>query len=62
VAAHAVPRDQWQARFITQGMKHPEPRMRMLDGFNEGWIDFESAPPSRRRGQTGLDAVLQALV
>lgn len=62
VAAHVVPRDQWQARFSAQGMKHPEPRMRMLDGFNEGWIDFESAPPSRYRGQTGLDTVLQALV
>jgi hypothetical protein len=22
-------------------MKHPEPRMQMLDGLSAGWIDYE---------------------
>ena len=35
-----VARTEWEALFRAQGMKNPTPRMRMLDGFNEGWIDF----------------------
>jgi len=41
VLAEAVPRQTWEQLFKSQGMKHPEPRMQMLDGFNEGWIEFE---------------------
>jgi uncharacterized protein YbjT (DUF2867 family) len=41
VRAQAVARDTWEALFVGQGMKHPMPRIRMIDGFNEGWIDFE---------------------
>jgi hypothetical protein len=37
-----VPRESWETMFRSQGMKNPEPRMRMLDGFNEGWIEFEN--------------------
>jgi len=59
VKAVAVPRDQWEARFLAQGMKNPEPRMRMLDGFNEGWMAFEG---SARRGTVSLDEVVRALV
>lgn len=59
VRAEAVPRETWQASFIAQGMKNPEPRMRMLDGFNEGWLSFEHTP---RKGTVELDAVLRALV
>jgi uncharacterized protein YbjT (DUF2867 family) len=55
VRAEAVPREKWESLFRTQGMKNPEPRMRMLDGFNEGWIEFESNP---RKGTTPLKAVL----
>lgn len=40
VRAVPVPRESWDELFRCQGMRHPEPRMRMLDGFNEGWIDF----------------------
>ena len=36
----------------------PEPRMRMLDGFNEGWISFEGAT---RKGATTLETVLRNL-
>jgi len=40
-------------------MKHPEPRIRMLDGFNEGWIEFEG--PQVLKGQVPVSAVVQAL-
>jgi len=36
--------------------------MRMLDGFNEGWIDFESNPDGILRGRVELDTVLGELV
>ena len=59
VAMEAVPRDTWESLFRRQGMKHPEPRMRMLDGFNEGWIEFEG--PTVCKGQVPVSAVVQAL-
>ncbi|WP_427183388.1 NmrA family NAD(P)-binding protein [Bordetella bronchialis] len=62
VQARAVDRQTWEALFLSQGMKHPLPRMRMLDGFNEGWIDFENRPDDVIRGQVELDTVLAALV
>ncbi|MDR6958201.1 hypothetical protein J2W43_002183 [Pseudomonas brassicacearum] len=40
-------------------MNNPQPRMRMLDGFNEGWIDFVVTP---RRGSTSLETVLNGLI
>ncbi len=57
-----VPRDTWEALFRAQGMQHPEPRMRMLDGFNEGWIDFEHTQDTLRKGTVTLDSVLRELV
>jgi uncharacterized protein YbjT (DUF2867 family) len=59
VRAEAVPRGQWEAIFRSQGMRNPLPRMRMLDGFNGGWICFEHAPC---RGSTSLEVVLRGLV
>lgn len=59
VRMQAVPRGHWEARFRAQGMRNPLPRMRMLDGFNEGWIAFEQAP---RKGSVTLEEVLRALV
>jgi hypothetical protein len=47
--AEAVPHDQWETLFGSQGMKHPTPRIRMIDGFNEGWIDFESGEANSRK-------------
>ncbi|MEX1829614.1 NAD(P)H-binding protein [Luteibacter sp. CQ10] len=58
VTARVVPRDAWEARFRAQGMNHPHPRMRMIDGFNEGWIDFGT---SSVKGLTGLDEVIAEL-
>lgn len=62
VQAQAVPREDWERRFLAQGMQHPQPRMRMLDGFNEGWIRFEGAPATILRGNTSLQSVLGRLL
>ena len=62
VVAEAVPRPTWAELFKSQGMKNPEPRMKMLDGFNEGWIDFEGAPETVRKGIVPLKSVLESLL
>jgi uncharacterized protein YbjT (DUF2867 family) len=62
VRAEAVPRQTWEQLFRSQGMKHPEPRMQMLDGFNQGWIEFEHNDTTRRKGRIGLKEVLTGLV
>jgi NAD(P)H dehydrogenase (quinone) len=62
VRAQAVPRPTWEQLFKSQGMKHPGPRMQMLDGFNEGWIEFEHDESKRRKGRIGLKEVLEKLV
>lgn len=59
VRMQVVPRDTWEQLFREQGMNNPQPRMQMLDGFNEGWIRFEGLP---RIGRTGLKEVLQGLL
>jgi uncharacterized protein YbjT (DUF2867 family) len=59
VRALVVPRVTWEADFRAAGMQYPEPRMRMLDGFNEGWIRFEGTP---RRGTTALETALRQLI
>jgi NAD(P)H dehydrogenase (quinone) len=55
-----VPRETWEQLFRSEGMKHPISRMRMVDGFNEGWIDFEVVG-EHRRGTVPLDAVIARL-
>ncbi|SAL25217.1 NmrA family protein [Caballeronia cordobensis] len=62
VRAQAVPRDSWEALFVSQGMQHPMPRIRMLDGFNEGWIDFEGSRETIVKGATPLVDVIRRLV
>jgi uncharacterized protein YbjT (DUF2867 family) len=61
VKAQSVPRDSWAELFTAQGMKHPQPRIRMLDGFNEGWIEFEE-PANALQGKITLETVLRELV
>ncbi len=61
VRAEAVPRQTWEQLFKLQGMKHPGPRIQMLDGFNEGWIEFEQDEARRRKGRIGLKEVLTGL-
>jgi len=60
VSAEVVPRETWEATFRSQGMKNPTPRMRMLDGFNEGWIEFEGA--AARADTVALETVLRGLL
>jgi len=62
VRAQAVPRETWEALFRAQGMQHPSSRMRMLDGFNEGWIAFEGHDNERRTGTLPLEEVVRRLV
>src|ERR1700720_2945514 len=57
VRAEAVPRQTWEQLFRSQGTKHPEPRMQMLDGFNQGWIEFELGEQKRRKGRIELKEV-----
>src|SRR2546429_2362315 len=59
VRMEAVPRDTCEPMFKSQGMKNPTPRIRMLDGFNEGWIEFENGEASSRKGEVALKTVFQ---
>src|ERR1700694_2463063 len=38
VRVETVPRESWEQIFRSQGTRNPLPRIRVLDGFNEGWI------------------------
>jgi uncharacterized protein YbjT (DUF2867 family) len=58
----AIPRSSWEKLFRSHGMTNPEPRMRMLDGFNEGWIEFESGEAGSLKGAIELETVLRFLV
>jgi len=62
VHAVPVPRDRWEALFRSQGMRNPLPRMRMLDGFNESWIEFRDHGRQALKGRTDAVAVIAALV
>ena len=62
VHAELVPREKWEDLFIAQGMKNPTPRMRMLDGFNESWIEFEGGEDGSRKGAVSLEAALKSLI
>jgi NAD(P)H dehydrogenase (quinone) len=62
VRTEAVPRDTWESLFKSQGMKNPTPRVRMLDGFNEGWIEFENGQAGSPKGRVTLETVLKSLI
>lgn len=62
VRAVPVPRESWAALFRSQGMKNPEPRMRMHDGFNQGWIEFEDGGSKAIKGSTSVDDEIISLV
>ena len=59
VEMETVPRDTWESLFLSQGMKNPTPRIQMLDGFNEGWIEFEG---ETRKGRLALKNVLASII
>lgn len=62
VTALPVPRADWERQFRAQGMNNPQPRMRMLDGFNEGWIDFEGSAADQWRGSVSLATAIGSLI
>jgi NAD(P)H dehydrogenase (quinone) len=62
VRTEAVPRETWEPLFLSQGMKNPMPRIQMLDGFNEGWIEFEGGEAGSRKGTVALRTVLKTLI
>lgn len=62
VQVEAIPRNKWEEIFLMHGMKNPTPRMQMIDGFNQGWIEFEGGEENSFKGETSLEAVLRLLV
>lgn len=62
VRIEAAPRVDWEAEFLAEGARNPLPRMQMIDGFNEGWIEFEEGEAGSRKGLTPIGAVLRDLV
>jgi NAD(P)H dehydrogenase (quinone) len=62
VRIEIVPREKWEGLFTSQGMKNPTPRIQMLDGFNQGWIEFEGGEAGSEKGSTELVTVLCNLV
>ena len=62
VQAEALPRATWEALFKAQGTADPQPRIQMLDGFNEGWVEFESGEFGSIKGEIELETVLKGLV
>ena len=61
VKMEAVPRASWKALFKAQGLADPLPRIQMLDGFNEGWIEFEGGEAGSLKGTVPLKTVLGQL-
>jgi uncharacterized protein YbjT (DUF2867 family) len=62
VRAEAVPHECWESLFLSQGMKNPIPRIQMIDGFNQGWIEFGAGETGSRKGQIELKTVLKKLI
>lgn len=62
VRPEIVARETWHDLFISQGMKNPTPRIQMLDGFNEGWIEFERNGTEYVLGETPFETVAAELV
>jgi len=62
VRTESVPHNTWEALFRSQGMKNPIPRIRMLDGFNEGWLDFPDSGENAIKGPTSAEDVIAELI
>jgi hypothetical protein len=55
-------RETWEPVFASQGRKNPTPRIQMLDGFNERWIEFENGKAGSRKGKVAMETALRALI
>jgi uncharacterized protein YbjT (DUF2867 family) len=62
VHAESVPRDTWEKLFAAQGSAYNEPRIQMLDGFNQGGIRFEADEAHTLKGNVPLENVLRELI
>jgi NAD(P)H dehydrogenase (quinone) len=64
VDAIAVPRTEWEALWVTQGMPEGRtaPRAEMVDGFNSGWIHFGVPGTEHVDGTTPIREVIAQLV
>lgn len=62
VRVEIVPRESWEEIFRAEGARNPLPRIRMLDGFNEGWIEFRDQGRSAVKGTTPFETVIRELV
>jgi uncharacterized protein YbjT (DUF2867 family) len=62
VSIKVAPRDGWETTFRAQGMRNPTPRAQMVDGFNEGWIEFADGGANARRGRISLNEAIGELV
>jgi len=62
ISAKIAPRDGWEATFRAQGMTNPTPRAQMVDGFNQGWIEFSDGGAKARRGRISINQAISALV
>ena len=64
VEAIAVPREEWETLWVSQGMPEGRtaPRAEMVDAFNSGWIHFGVAGTEHVDGTTTLRAVIAELV
>lgn len=62
VSVEIVPRETWEGIFLAQGTRNPQPRIRMIDGFNEGWIDFADQGRSAQKGSVTIESVIAEMV
>jgi NAD(P)H dehydrogenase (quinone) len=64
VKVNAVPRKDWQSKFVAQGMPADAtaPRIEMIEGFNSGWIEFERKDGDSVKGHVTIEEVIRKLV
>jgi NAD(P)H dehydrogenase (quinone) len=62
VAARVVQRQDWEKVFLSVGMQNPTPRIQMLDGFNQGWIQFSDGGRHARHATTSAEQVIASIV
>ncbi|MBB3237353.1 NmrA family NAD(P)-binding protein [Phyllobacterium endophyticum] len=62
VSVETIARENWESIFRDQGTHNPLPRIRMIDGFNEGWIEFWDNGRGAMKGTTRLLDVVAELV
>jgi uncharacterized protein YbjT (DUF2867 family) len=62
VAARVVQRQDWERVFRSGGMQNPTPRIQMLDGFNQGWIQFSDGGRQARHATTTVEQVIASIV